>query len=911
MTTAIFETHEPDITPSDQQTSFKLESGHRPSSRREAGADHHGDDTIHGLFEAQVARTPDAVAIRFEGSALSYRELDARANQLAWSLQDLGVGPEICVGLSLERSLEMVIGLLGVLKAGGAYVPLDPSYPTERLLMMWQDLDATVLLTQSHLAKHWSDIDVTVLRLDTDWSLIANSPCTGPTTTASPTNLAYVIYTSGSTGRPKGVMNEHRAVCNRLTWGQAEYGLGSSDRVLQKTPYSFDVSVWEFFWPLITGAQLIVAKPEGHKDPRYLIDLIQKECVTTIHFVPSMLDIFLSEPDVKTCTSLKQVFCSGEALSLSLQKRCFAQLPVNLYNLYGPTEAAIEVTAWTCQRETDLGFVPIGRPIAKTQIRILDEEMRSVAPGIVGEIYIGGVQVARGYLKRPELTKERFLSDPHSNNPEDHLYRTGDLGRVLDDGSIEYLGRQDQQVKIRGLRIELGEIEKTLDRHPGLRESVVVVDQSKSGSARLLAYFLTDPKNEPSDEELRTFLKRTLPDYMIPSAFMGLNAYPLTTTGKLNRRCLPKPMEVQRQIEHHRDAPKTETAFALSQVWCRLLKIETIGVHDSFLDQGGDSLLAARLASLVRQQWQIDFSIADVFRRSTLSGMADLIDHSTRTGVLDHQDNAAPQAEPAPTELQRSIWFREHLNPESSAYNIAEAYWLTGNLDSDALTWGIAQLLRRHELLSARFPAVEGKPTIVIDTPLSDPLETVDLRSLPEASRKAEALRHADEIANTPFSVIEGGLTRFLVYRLADQDHLLLMVVHHIVADGWSMGIIKRDLGDLYQAKPDQDELLEDATSTSFLQWAADDARQQTCRENDPNLAYWLDRLEGLPDRLQLPTDRPYPEVRSFKGGAIRFRLDQALVERVEGLSRGEGATLFMTLLAVFADSPSSIQCPK
>ncbi|MGH1482363.1 MAG: amino acid adenylation domain-containing protein [Geminicoccales bacterium] len=900
MTTALFESQSPDIAPSDQQISSRHEGRCRSSHRRNADADRPRDVTIHGLFEAQVARTPDAVALRFEGLALSYRELDARANQLAWSLQKLGVGPEVCVGLSLERSLEMVIALLGVLKAGGAYVPLDPSYPTKRLSIMWQDLDATVLLTQSHLAKRWPDNDATVLCLDTDWSLIADSPCTSPDTTASPTSLAYVIYTSGSTGKPKGVMNEHRAVCNRLIWGQAEYGLVSSDRVLQKTPYSFDVSVWEFFWPLISGAQLIVARPEGHKDPSYLIDLIRRERVTTIHFVPSMLDIFLSEPDVETCTSLKRLFCSGEALSLSLQKRCFARLSVDLHNLYGPTEAAIEVTAWTCQKATDLSFVPIGRPIAKTQIHVLDENRRPVASGVVGEIFIGGVQVARGYLNRPDLTEERFLGDPFSNNPEDRLYRTGDLGRVLEDGSIEYLGRQDQQVKVRGFRIELGEIEKTLDRHPDLRESVVVVETSKAGSARLLAYFIADPENTPSSDELHTFLERTLPDYMIPSAFMGLSAYPLTTTGKLDRRSLPKPVEPERQIENPDDAPKTETEVMLAEILRQLLKIETFSVHHSFLDQGGDSLLGARLSSLIRQQWQIEFSIADVFQRSTLSNMAELIDNSARKEALDSQDCAGPEAELTPTELQQSIWFREHLNPESSAYNIAEAYWLIGDLNPDALTRGVAQLLRRHKLLSARFPDVEGKPTVAIDTPTHDPLETVDLRSLPETSRKAEALRLADEVACAPFSVTQGNLTRFVLYRLGDQEHLLLMVVHHIVADGWSMGIIKRDLGHLYQAQLDKNLHLEEALSTSFFQWAADDARRHASRENDPNVGYWLERLKGLPDRLQLPTDRPYPEMRSFKGSAVRFRLDQALIERAEGLSRGAGATLFMALLTVF-----------
>ena len=426
------------------------------------------DRCLHELIEEQVERAPDAVALAFEDMQLTYRQLNESANQLARHLQGLGVGPDTLVGICVERSLEMVVGLLGILKAGGAFVPLDPEYPKERLAFMLEDAGSPVLLTQAHLTASLPALHSRIVRLDADWPLIAEESADHVASFARAEHLAYMIYTSGSTGRPKGAMNTHVAIVNRLLWMQDTYRLTPSDRVLQKTPFSFDVSVWEFFWPLLTGATLVVALPGGHKDGAYLANLIRKEKITTIHFVPSMLSAFLEQGELESsCASLKRVICSGERLPFELQQRFFSLLPAELHNLYGPTEAAVDVTYWACERESRLRTVPIGRPIANTQIHILDQHLQPAPIGVPGELHIGGIGLARGYHNRPELTAEKFIPDPFRSEPGARLYKTGDLARYLPDGAIEYLGRLDHQVKIRGFRIELGEIESVLASSPG------------------------------------------------------------------------------------------------------------------------------------------------------------------------------------------------------------------------------------------------------------------------------------------------------------------------------------------------------------------------------------------------------------------------------------------------------------
>ncbi|MBV6626596.1 MAG: amino acid adenylation domain-containing protein [Rivularia sp. (in: Bacteria)] len=579
---------------------------------------------LHQLFEAQAEKTPNAVAVVFAAQKLTYQQLNSRANKLAHYLQKLGVKPETKVGICVERSLEMVVGLLGIQKAGGAYVPIDPTYPTERINYILEDSQVPVLLTQNHLRENLSQYQETVISLDADWQNIAVESAENPVSDVTSNNLIYIIYTSGSTGKPKGTMNTHKGVVNRILWMQDEYQLTSTDSVIQKTPFSFDVSGWEFWWPLITGARLVIAKPEGHKDPNYLVKLIDEQQITTIHFVPSMLEIFLEVADVKSCSSLRQVFCSGEALSISLQQRFFDVFKAQLYNLYGPTEAAIDVTYWHCQPGTQYKTVPIGRPIANTQTYILNPDLQPVPIRVAGELYLGGVQLARGYLNRPELTAQKFIHNPFVDDFQSHyLYKTGDLARYLPDGNIEYLGRLDNQVKIRGNRIELGEIESVLSQHHQVRESLVMARVDSKGNRRLVAYIVC-LQSQPSITSLREFINSKLPDYMIPSAFVFLSQLPLTANGKVNRRKLPAPDFSFNQNDNF-IAPRDNIEQKLAGIWSEILDINSVGIKDNFFELGGHSLLAINLMAKIQRNFDKQLPLSTLFTNRTVEDLACLI----------------------------------------------------------------------------------------------------------------------------------------------------------------------------------------------------------------------------------------------------------------------------------------------
>ncbi|NNC03637.1 amino acid adenylation domain-containing protein [Corallococcus exiguus] len=628
---------------------------------------HPKDATLTSLIEAQVARTPDAVALEFEGSRLTYRELDARANQLAHALRKHGVGPEVRVGLCVERSLEMVVGLLGTLKAGGAYVPLDPGYPQERLGWMLDDARPPVLLVQERLLARLPASDAKVVKLDTGWEEIAREPTTAPAPTATPDSLAYIIFTSGSTGRPKGAMNAHGPVVNRLLWMQSAYRLTPQDVVLQKTPFSFDVSVWEFFWPLMTGAKLVVAKPGGHQDPGYLKSLIASASVTTLHFVPSMLQAFLDEPGVAECTSLKRVVCSGEALPLELKELCLRTLPgAGLHNLYGPTEAAVDVTFHACQANDGRRSVPIGRPVDNTRICILDAEFQPVPQGAAGELYIGGVQVGRGYLARPSLTAERFIPDPYATVPGARMYRTGDVARWLPDGEIEYLGRADFQVKIRGLRIELGEIESSLEKHPTVRQAVVLAREDRPGQKRLVAY-VTGKDAKPEGAALRTYLLERLPEYMVPSNIVVLERMPLSPNGKADRKALPAPESGGADPSRPFVAPGTAIEQQIAQAWKDLLHVDQVGLDDPFFELGGNSLLALQLHRRLTAELGVTLALTDLFQYPTVRALAARLSRREDTPSEDAAQAGRSRAEARRTVNRRAGASRGRVETDGDA----------------------------------------------------------------------------------------------------------------------------------------------------------------------------------------------------------------------------------------------------
>ena len=580
---------------------------------------------IHELFEAQVRRTPEAIAVIYEDMFLTYAELNSKANRLARYLRSRGVGPDQLVGLCIERSLEMVVGLFGILKAGGAYVPLDPTYPKERLQHMLTDAAPRVLLTQETLKRGLLSMAVDVVSLDSDWQKIAGEDDANldrDSVQLTSRHLAYVIYTSGSTGLPKGAMNEHRGVVNRLLWMQDQYDLSQRDRVLQKTPFSFDVSVWEFFWPLMSGARLIMARPRGHQDPAYLRALIEEAGVTTLHFVPSMLQIFLGDVESNTCGTVTHIVCSGEELPAALAKLCQERMPyARLSNLYGPTEAAVDVTSWECVAGDEGPRVPIGKPISNIQMYLLDRHLQPVPIGVAGEIHIGGVGVGRGYLNRPELTAERFIPDPFNVESPARLYKTGDLGRWHKNGALEYLGRNDHQIKIRGFRIELAEIEAQLRRYSLVKEAAVIARENVAGQRQLVAYVVLkeSPDAQPhlSVESLREHLQRVLPDYMVPSAFVALESFPLTPNGKLDRSALPPP-GLEAYVHRDYESPCGEDEELIAKAWRSLLGVQRVGRNDNFFEIGGDSILAMQVVVRIRAALSIELPIRILFENPTI-----------------------------------------------------------------------------------------------------------------------------------------------------------------------------------------------------------------------------------------------------------------------------------------------------
>ena len=862
---------------------------------------------IHQVFEEQVEQTPFSVAVVYEDQSLTYHELNLRANKIAHYLQTLGVGPEVLVGICVERSVEMVVGLLGILKAGGAYVPLDPEYPTARLSFMLLDAQVSVLLTQQRLVERLPEHVSHIVSLDTDWQMISQSPQDNPITGVQASNLAYVIYTSGSTGKPKGAMNTHRSICNRLLWMQQAYQLTASDAVLQKTTFCFDVSVWEFFWTLITGARLVVAKPEGHKDSGYLFNLIVKENITTLHFVPSMLQVFLSALGVEKLKSLKRVICSGEALPFALQHCFFKLVDAELHNLYGPTEAAIDVTFWKCQRESDKSIVPIGRPISNTQIYLLDAHLQPVPIGVSGELHIGGASLARGYLNRPELTLEKFIPNPFGTDGHSRLYKTGDLAKYLPSGNIEYLGRIDNQVKIRGFRIELGEIEAVLSQHPSVYSVVITARVDTPGAQRLVAYIVPQQQKAPTISELRQFLKPKLPEYMVPYAFVFLEALPMTANGKIDRRALPAP-ELDRELLDKFVAPRTPIEEILVLVWALVLKVEQVGIYDNFFELGGNSLLATQVISRLREAFQVELPLRCLFESPTVAQLEEAIAAYRQTDSTLIPPAIKPISGNAKTFplsfAQLRLWFLEQLEENNAVYNIPFAFQLYGNLNIAILVEAIQEVVQRHAVLRTNFQTIQDTPIQIIHPTVKIPLPIVDLQHVPNPLGEAQRLATLE--AEKRFDLTQDILVRTTLLCLSDQKYVLLVTLHHIISDGWSMGIFLQEISTLYKVlitnQPSSLPTLE-IQYADYAVWQ----RQwlQELGSNDYSLLqnqlnYWKQQLSGTTPLLELPISKPRLAVQKFRGRSCQFKLNADLTKQIYHLSRSSGATLFMTLLAAF-----------
>ncbi|MCP4662492.1 MAG: amino acid adenylation domain-containing protein [bacterium] len=866
---------------------------------------------IHQLFEAQVAGTPEAVAVVFGEQQVSYAELNRRANRLAHHLRACGVGAEVCVGLCVERSVELVVAILGILKAGGAYVPLDPSYPADRLAFMVEDVAAPVLITQQRLAEHLPSAAASPpprrLCLDRERSSLGRYRADNPGRTASASNLAYVMYTSGSTGRPKGVSVVHRGVVRLVR--EADYAeLHEGHVLLQFAPISFDASTLEIWGALLNGGRLVVF-PAHTPSLQELGRELERHRVTTLWLTAGLFHQMVDE-NLAGLGALKQLLAGGDVLSARHLRRVLEELPgCTVVNGYGPTES----TTFTCcspmrtAGEVD-DSVSIGRPISGTRVYVLDRRGRPVPVGVYGELWIGDDGLARGYLKRPELTAECFAPSPVGEVAGARLYRTGDLVRYLPDGRIEFLGRRDFQVKVRGFRIELGEVEAALGAHPGVQESAVVIRADPAGGKRLVAFAVPRGKTRVSAAELRAFLRERLPEYMVPGAIASLESLPLGATGKVDRAALARqlPEDVESGPEEGYVAPRTPAEELMAGIWSRLLDptepSRPIGVHDHFFELGGHSLLATRLVSRIRDLFGVEIELRTLFQAPTLAALAERCDRARRAG----RASAAPAIEPLPEDrdavplsfAQQRLWFLTELDPATAVYNIPLALHFRGRLSPTALASSLHEIVRRHAALRARFITREGEPCQVISPPAFSPLPVVDLTTL--GAGEGELRRLTREEARRPFDLARGPLLRTRLLRLGDAEHVLLVTMHHAVSDGWSLGVLYRELALSYQAfsagrTPELPEL--PIQVADFAVWQREWLRGEVL---ESQLAFWRKQLAGVPGALELPADRPRPAVRSYRGATRSMVLPEALRESLKALSREQGSTLFMTLLAAF-----------
>ena len=868
-------------------------------------ADYPKDSCIHKLFEAQVERTPEAVAVQFEGKQLTYRELNRRANQLAGYLQGLGVGPEKLVGICVERSLEMVIGLLGILKAGGAYVPLDPSYPRERLEFMVKDSQCSFLLTQQSIIEdvRWRiedcdsilDPQIKMICLDKDREKIARQSERNPDKGATAQNLAYVIYTSGSTGTPKGVAIEHRNTVALLHWAKSVFANDELTGVLASTSICFDLSVFELFVPLSRGGKVILAENALH-----FHSIAEKNEVTLINTVPSVMAELLAMGNLPD--SVRTINLAGEPLRSELVKEIYECGNVEkVYDLYGPSETTTYSTFTLRNAE---GSPTIGRPISNTRVYILDGNLQPVPIGVPGELYISGAGVARGYLNRPDLTAERFISSSFNANGGEHIYRTGDTARYRPDGDIEFLGRADNQVKIHGYRIELGEIEAVLTKHPTVKDCVVVVCEYASRTGKnLVGYVVPREHSVLSVTELRRYLKEKLPEYMIPSSFVGLEALPLMPNGKVDRSTLPPPDDTRPPLTKEFVAPRTEIEELVAQTWREVLKIENVGIFENFFELGGHSLLATQIVARLQEAFNKRVPLRVLFDAPTIAELAQELETIIRDGRAPELPPIVPVPRDGPLPLstnQEHLWHLDQMIPGTHFFNMPYVYRLTGHLNVSALEKALTEIIRRHEVLRTVFVRMDGHPVQVIKDGTDFQLHLEDLRAQPTdyASQRAAAL--ILEERERPFKLAAGPLLRMKLLCLKETEHLLLLTMHHIISDHWSMQVLRKELVALHDAFSQGQPSPLPELAIQFGDFAC--WEQSTDSElMKAQLAYWKGQLSGSLPELEFERKPEGRKEISFRTSRDAIELDENLFLGVKSLARNENCTPFMVLLAALS----------
>jgi len=875
---------------------------------------------IHHLFETQVERTPDAVAVVFNNERLTYRQLNQRANQLAHYLKKLGVKPEFLVGICMERSLEMIVGLLGILKAGGAYVPLDPAYPKERLTFMVENAQVSVLLTQNKLVAELPASGARLVCLDADWEVISQESEENPIGGSEPENLAYALYTSGSTGQPKGVMVAHRSLVNAYHSWEAAYQLRTEvSSHLQMASFSFDVFSGDLIRALCSGGQLVLCPQEWLLEPEKLYPIMRQEKIDCAEFVPAVVRTLIQylENTEQNLSFMKLLVVGSDSLYRKEYEefKRFCGSDTRLINSYGASEATIDSTYFegTTVNLPDNGLVPIGRPFANTQIYLLDPHLQPVPIGVPGELHIGGTGLARGYLNRPELTAEKFIPNPFKiqNSDSERLYKTGDLARYLPDGNIELLGRSDRQVKIRGFRIELGEIEAILTQHPRVREAVVIAREDQPGDKRLVAYVVGSPSSEDvTPNALRDFLVKLLPDYMVSNAFVILDAMPLTPNGKVNHRALPIPDTATFCLGATFVEPRNSVEQEVAEIWLQVLGIDKVGIYDNFFQLGGHSLLATQVISRIRKTFEVELPLRCLFESPTVAGLAEGIQAAMKTEV---ERNGSPIARVSRNSnlplsfAQERLWLLEQLQPGSLAYHTPAAIRLDGSLDIAALEQALNEILRRHEVFRTTFSVVDGQPVQAIVPFQSVSLPVVNLGELPDAERILNVQQLIAQWGQNLFDLTKAPLLRWKLLHLSEREHLLLLSTHHIVCDGWSAGVFVRELAALYDAfSQGQPSPLPELP----IQYADFAIWQRQWLQGDvleTQLTYWKQQLGTIPPVLKLSSDRPLgggkanrSSTQTSAGKQHNFTLSPTLTEALKTLCQQEGMTLFMTLLAAF-----------
>ncbi|RYZ42467.1 MAG: non-ribosomal peptide synthetase [Myxococcaceae bacterium] len=862
-------------------------------------AEYPREGSLPALFEAQVLKTPDAVAVEYGTQRLTYGALNRRANQLAHHLKKMGVGPEVRVGLCVERSLELVVSVLGILKAGGVYVPLDASYPLERLGWMKREAGVALLVGQRKLLQSMGLAEgEPVVSVDTEWSAISRQPESNPSPSVGGGHLAYVMFTSGSTGQPKGVGVPHRAV-SRLVLGTDFAHFGPEEVWLQLAPISFDASTLEVWGALLHGSKLVVY-PAGTPSLEELGRKLEESGITSLWLTAALFEQMQAQQP-QALAKVKQVLAGGDVLPVGRVKERLATGGM-LINGYGPTENTTFSSTHRMERAEEVGStVSIGRPIRNTTAYVLDGAKQPVPVGVPGELYVGGEGLAVGYVGRPELTAERFVPNPFGDG--ERLYRTGDMVRWLSNGTLEFVGRKDSQVKVRGYRIELGEVETALTWSAGVREAVVVAREDGAEGKRLVAYVTAEEGAELDASQLRSHVKQRLPEYMVPSAYVVLPTLPLTPNGKVDRKALPAPESAAEGARPGYEAPRTPTEALLAGLWATVLRQERVGLQDDFFALGGHSLLATQLVSRIRESLQVELPLRELFEAPTVGRLAQRVEaaRAAATGVQAPPLKRASRDGALPLSFaQQRLWFLDQLEPGSTVYNVPSAVRLTGPLDVAALERSFDALVHRHESLRTTFQVEEGSPVQVIHPEGQTRLVVVELSTLPEADREAEARRLSQEASQLPFDLEHGPLLRTTLLRLSEQEHVLVLVLHHIISDGWSMGLLVHELTELYEAFSQGQSSRLPALP---LQPADHAVWQREWLQGEvlaAQLGYWKQRLDGAPRLLELPTDHPRPAVQSLEGAFAPFALGRELSQAVHALGRREGVTPFMVLLAAF-----------